>query len=272
MGDLPPQRVYLGVDVGTGSARAGVFDAAGRMLGSGTGEIRTWRPRADFVGQSSADIWRAVAAAVGDARGQAGVEEVRGIGFDATCSLVALDSDACPVTVDPDGDDERDVIVWMDHRAIPQAERIDAGGHEVLRYVGGSISPEMQTPKLLWLKENLPASRGSVSAPATSRRPCRGCSSASKACAGSGARRASPAPCWSSPSRSSAATRPRPSSSGCAPAPSRSRCSWKSAERGSWASRPWRPWPPQPARLAYEAVRSWTGGSARARLDDQHSH
>jgi FGGY-family pentulose kinase len=46
----------------------------------------------------------------------------------------------------------------MDHRATAQAARIDATGHEVLRYVGGTVSPEMETPKLLWLAEHLPAS------------------------------------------------------------------------------------------------------------------
>jgi len=52
---------------------------------------------------------------------------------------------------------EQNVIVWMDHRAIPQADDINRRGHPVLRHVGGVISPEMQTPKLLWVKKNLPA-------------------------------------------------------------------------------------------------------------------
>jgi len=60
------------------------------------------------------------------------------------------------VTVSPEDDDEHNVIVWMDHRAVEQAERINRTGHDVLRYVGGVISPEMQTPKLLWLKEHMP--------------------------------------------------------------------------------------------------------------------
>jgi FGGY-family pentulose kinase len=152
--------LYLGVDVGTGSVRAALFDARGTMHGNGAHAIRMHRPEDDFVEQSSDDIWAAAGVAIRSALLQAGVraEQVAGIGFDATCSLVALDAHDRPVTVSPSGDDTWNVIVWMDHRAIAQAARINATHHEVLRYVGGAVSPEMQTPKLLWLSEHLPGS------------------------------------------------------------------------------------------------------------------
>ena len=148
----------IGIDVGTGGARAGVFDLTGRMLGQGAVDIRIWRPQLDFVEQSSDDIWQACCQAVRKAMVQAGIsaKNITGIGFDATCSLVVLNQDAKPVTVSPSGKDSQNVIVWMDHRAVAQAERINKTGHGVLKYVGGVISPEMQTPKLLWLKEHMP--------------------------------------------------------------------------------------------------------------------
>jgi FGGY-family pentulose kinase len=152
------RRAFLGVDVGTGSVRAGVFTAEGVRLGLATHPIQMWRPREDFVEQSSDDIWQAAAIAVRTVMAEAGLRpaDIGGIGFDATCSLVLLDADDRPVSASPTGEDECNVIVWMDHRATEQANRITAGKHDVLRYVGGVISPEMQTPKLLWLKEQLP--------------------------------------------------------------------------------------------------------------------
>ena len=151
------QQAVIGIDVGTGSARAGVFDLEGRRLASAVRPIQTWRPEPEWAEQSTSDIWAAVCAAVREAVAAAGGElDVRGIGADATCSLAAVDETGGPVSISPTNDPARDVIVWMDHRAINQAERINATGAGVLRYVGGKISPEMETPKLLWLAENMP--------------------------------------------------------------------------------------------------------------------
>ncbi len=44
----------------------------------------------------------------------------------------------------------------IDHRAAIETEIINSRNDEVLRYVGGRISIEMQMPKLLWLKRHLP--------------------------------------------------------------------------------------------------------------------
>lgn len=153
-------QLYLGIDVGTGSARAGLFGGAGEMLGSGAHPIAIHRPEEDFVEQSSDDIWAACGHATRAALVEAGAspEHVAGVGFDATCSLVLLDQADRPVSVSPTGDDRWNVVVWMDHRAVAQAERINGTGHEVLRYVGGVISPEMECPKLLWLAERMPGS------------------------------------------------------------------------------------------------------------------
>ena len=150
----------VGVDVGTGSARAGLFDLDGKRLAMATHPIRMWRPQPEWAEQSSGDIWAAVCTVVRRVVAESGVASglIRGVGFDATCSLVVLGPEGAPLRVSPDGESERNVIVWMDHRAIAEAEEINSGGYEVLKYVGGAISPEMQMPKLLWLKRHLPES------------------------------------------------------------------------------------------------------------------
>jgi D-ribulokinase len=153
------EQAFIGVDVGTTSARAGIFDADGRLVATARRPIAIWQEAGDIVEQSSADIWEACAGAVRAALQEAGLSPslVKGIGFDATCSLAVLDRAGNPLSVSMSGDSRRNVIVWMDHRAVAEANRISETGEEVLRYVGGIISPEMETPKLLWLKQHLPA-------------------------------------------------------------------------------------------------------------------
>jgi D-ribulokinase len=152
-------RYIIGVDVGTGSARAGLFDLKGRSLASAKRDISVFREAGSIVEQSSSEIWAAVCASVREAVATAAIDpgKVAGIGFDATCSLVVLGEGGRSLPVGPSDNPDRDIIVWMDHRAVGQAERINATGHPVLDYVGGKVSPEMQTPKLLWLCENRPA-------------------------------------------------------------------------------------------------------------------
>jgi len=150
----------IGVDVGTGSVRAGVFDLHGRMLGHASQDISVWKPAWVEVEQSSEEIWGAACACVRGAVREAVIraDEVAGIAFDATCSLVALGPHDEPVTVSSTGLEDHNVVVWMDHRALDQAARINRTKHSALRSVGGVMSPEMEPPKLLWIKENLPDS------------------------------------------------------------------------------------------------------------------
>ncbi|QDZ02984.1 FGGY-family carbohydrate kinase [Nitratireductor mangrovi] len=150
--------LVVAVDVGTGSARAGVFGSDGTLLGREEHPIAMNRPAPDHAEHDSEDIWQAVCAAVRGAVSAAGVdpEAIAGISFDATCSLVVREPEGGQLTVSTSGERRWDTIVWLDHRALDEADEVTAGGHRVLDFIGGVMSPEMQAPKLMWLKRHLP--------------------------------------------------------------------------------------------------------------------
>jgi FGGY-family pentulose kinase len=156
----PAADLVAAVDVGTGSARAGIFDAAGRLLGRAEAPIDTYAPAPGQFEQDSTQIWQAAAQAVRSARAEAAADPARvaALAFDATCSLVVRDARGRPVTVSGSGDDRRDTILWLDHRALDEADACTGTGHPALEHLGGAMSPEMAPPKLLWLKRHLPGS------------------------------------------------------------------------------------------------------------------
>lgn len=147
----------LGIDIGTGSARAGLFDREGRLLAEAKAPIAMNRPAERHVEQSSSNIWCAVCDATKRALNDAQVapETVTGMSVSATCSLVLLNSQFEPLALSP-GEEAWDVIVWIDHRAIDEAAECTATGAAPMRNLGGVMSPEMQMPKLMWLKRHRP--------------------------------------------------------------------------------------------------------------------
>ncbi|CAH2096103.1 unnamed protein product [Euphydryas editha] len=144
---------FVGVDVGSGSVRAALVDELGH---TSIRNLQTWKPKPDFFEQSSNNVWDCCVHVIKTVVQNVDSANVKGIGFDATCSLVALDKNGNPKAVSDSKNNEQNIIMWMDHRAQAEADLINKTEHEILKYVGGKVSLEMEMPKLLWLKKNLP--------------------------------------------------------------------------------------------------------------------
>lgn len=149
----PPTRDSL-TPSGTGSGRACLVDKNGKLLADHSVETQTHRSPSDhrIFEQSTSDIWSALATCSKKILADAGVDpkQVKGVGFDATCSLAVTDRSGKPVSVSRGDDKEHDsnlgkdgewnVILWADHRAEEEAETINSSGEGVLNFVGGTMS------------------------------------------------------------------------------------------------------------------------------------
>ncbi len=141
----------LGVDLGTGSARAGVFDTAGTQLGFGTSEFATTHPRPSWAEQDPKAWWRAAVVAIRSAVDASGVDPsaIKAISMDATASTV--------VFLDANNNELRPALLWMDVRSVEEAEALLATGDPALKYCGeGPVSAEWGLPKAMWVKKNEP--------------------------------------------------------------------------------------------------------------------
>ncbi|GMM35459.1 putative phosphotransferase [Saccharomycopsis crataegensis] len=151
---------FIGVDVGSGSARAAICSSAGNILSLAERPIIRQELKPDYITQSTTEIWDAVCFTVKTVIRDSGVDPslIYGIGFDATCSLVVIDGTTDePLAVGPDFEnDNQNIIMWMDHRALEETAEINKSGYFGLKYVGGQMSVEMEIPKIKWLRNNMP--------------------------------------------------------------------------------------------------------------------
>ncbi len=143
----------LGIDGGTESIRAIVFDLEGRPKGSHATRYATDFPKPSWAEQNPSDWWSSLVQSVRGALSIAGIsgDQVIAMAVDTTCcSVVAVDGNGRPL---------RPAMIWMDVRSAEEAALVAATGDPALRINSngqGPVSAEWMIPKSLWMKRHQP--------------------------------------------------------------------------------------------------------------------
>src|SRR5262249_39764142 len=110
----------LGIDGGTESIRAIVFDLDGRPKGSHASAYPTQFPKPSGAEQNPEDGWGCRGEAVRGAMRTAGIGADQGLALcvaTTCCSVVAVDADGTPL---------RPAMIWMDVRSAAEAADVAA--------------------------------------------------------------------------------------------------------------------------------------------------
>lgn len=145
--------LILGIDIGTTSLKAAVFDQLGALKAAAAVEYSLLTPQTNIVeapcGVYMESIQKCMASI--SEKGAVNLRDITVVGFSVQGETLCL--------LDENGSPLKNAIVWMDNRAGAQAEELRARfGDEVCYEVTGQVSFEACWPaaKLLWIKENEP--------------------------------------------------------------------------------------------------------------------
>lgn len=142
-------KYFMGVDAGTHGVRVGITDDQGQFIAMHEVEHPTEYPVPGRAEQNAEHWWVGLKEALRDCLNEITEEQRKNIVSGCVCA-----TSSTVVPVNEDINPLSPAILWMDNRAVDQADRINATKHPVLRYCGDADSPEWMIPKVLWIKEN----------------------------------------------------------------------------------------------------------------------
>ncbi|WP_183192399.1 FGGY-family carbohydrate kinase [Brevibacillus fluminis] len=144
------QAIVAGIDFGTQGLKVGLFTVAGKLVWKGERSYPTVYPHAGQAEQNPQHWWKALREVLAEAASVLPLSQIEGIGVCATSSTVLV--------VDEAGTPQTPALMWMDKRAVAQAQTINEKEEpivkDILRYSGGKVSEEWMVAKALYLKEN----------------------------------------------------------------------------------------------------------------------
>jgi xylulokinase len=151
--------VLLGMDVGTGGARAVAVDESGSLVAEASSEYPLMSPRPGWTEQDPEDWWEGAKEALG--RVAAAVGEA---GDEVVC-LGLTGQMHGSVFLDVSGAVIRPALLWNDQRTEAQCRKIsEAVGEECLIGLAGNPAlTGFQAPKILWLRDEEPDNYSRIS-------------------------------------------------------------------------------------------------------------
>jgi xylulokinase len=148
--------VQIGLDVGTGGARAVAVDESGEIVAEASSEYPLHSPRPGWTEQDPDDWWEGAKAVIKKVATETR-EQVAGIGLTGQMhGSVFLDSSDEVI---------RPALLWNDQRTHRQCEEITrkVGEERLISISGNPALTGFQAPKILWLREEEPDNFGRVS-------------------------------------------------------------------------------------------------------------
>lgn len=144
--------LYIGLDIGTTSTKAFLYDEKGQIRGGSQAAYALLVPEAGRAEQRPEELMDAVADAIRGAMKEANAQagDISAVGISAAMhSLMAVDGEGKPLTA---------VMTWADNRSIGQSNELHRTGEARRLYAatGTPVHPMSPLTKLLWLAERQP--------------------------------------------------------------------------------------------------------------------
>jgi xylulokinase len=143
----------LGIDVGTTSLKAVLFDLNGQSLGMALREYQLITPTPDTAELAAETYWDACCQAVREAVAASKIEPA-----DIAALSIASQGETL-IPVDAQGQPLRRAHVWLDNRPAVEAARIarEFGPERVFQVTGQpEVVPTWPASKILWIREKEP--------------------------------------------------------------------------------------------------------------------
>ncbi|MFD2655858.1 gluconokinase [Gracilibacillus thailandensis] len=144
--------VMIGVDIGTTSTKAVVFNNNGEALSRASVEYPLHTPKPEVAAQNPEEIFQAVLTTIKESMKEAKIagNNVQFISFSSAMhSLMVVNHNGEPLT---------NSITWADNRSFHYMEKVKQAynGHQIYLRTGTPIHPMSPLLKLVWLKEEHP--------------------------------------------------------------------------------------------------------------------